>query len=166
MFRRRTITLTVAFTLAFSLLSTHAAQATVARPSQLGDAGSGAPPIPVVLPGTRIDASARAFGRSEIVWSDLDRSTKWAKEAINYVGAANEWMRDFAPNPTARAVPAEHDRDPQILRSSGRDGITPTETVDPSITFADLDPSVRSTRGEHRGEAPLDEEDRRWHVRA
>ena len=142
MFRRRTITLTVAFTLAFSLLSTHAAQATVARPSQLGDAGSGAPPIPVVLPGTRIDASARAFGRSEIVWSDLDRSTKWAKEAINYVGAANEWMRDFAPNPdgTYPFQPNTIETRKYFARAVVM-ALAPTETVDPSITFADLDPS-------------------------
>ena len=142
MFRHRTITLTVAFTLAFSLLPTHGAQATVARPSQLGDAGSGAPPIPVVLPGTRTYAAVRAIGRSSIVWSDLDRSTKWAKEAINYVGAANEWMRDFAPNPdgTYPFQPNTIETRKYFARAVVM-ALAPTETVDPSITFADLDPS-------------------------
>ena len=142
MFRRRTITLTVAFTLAFSLLPSHGAQATVARSSQLGDAGSGAPPIPVVLPRTRTDDSARGNGRSSIVWSDLDGSTKWAKEAINYVGAANEWMRDFAPNPdgTYPFQPNTIETRKYFARAVVM-ALAPIETVDPSITFADLDPS-------------------------
>jgi cell wall-associated NlpC family hydrolase len=134
--------LTVAFTLAFSLLPTHGAQATVARRSHLGDAGSGPPPIPVVLPGTRTHAQARAIARSSIIWSDLDRSTKWAKEAINYVGAANEWMRDFAPNPdgTYPFQPTTIETRKYFARAVVM-ALAPTETVDPTITFADLDPS-------------------------
>ena len=49
-------------------------------------------------PQSRTQLLGEGVRRSSILWSDLDKSTKWAKEAINYVGAANEWMRDFAPN--------------------------------------------------------------------
>ena len=142
MFRRRTIMLTVSITLAFSLLPTNGAQATIAHRLAVGEAGSGPAPIPVVLPRAHADASAKAFGRSSILWSDLDRSTKWAKEAINYVGAANEWMRDFAPNPdgTYPFQPFTIETRKYFARAVGT-ALAPTETVDPTITFADLDPS-------------------------
>ncbi len=83
-----------------------------------------------------------ALGRSSIVWSDLDRSTKWAKEAINYVGATNEWMRDFAPNPdgTYPFQPTTIETRKYFARAVVM-ALAPTETVDPTITFADLDPS-------------------------
>ena len=32
-------------------------------------------------------------------WSDLDASDAWAKRAIDFVGKANDWMRDFAERP-------------------------------------------------------------------
>jgi len=84
----------------------------------------------------------RAIGRSSIFWSDLDRATKWAEEAINYVGAANEWMRDFAPNPdgTYPFQPNTIETRKYFARAVVM-ALAPIETVDPSITFADLDPS-------------------------
>ena len=84
----------------------------------------------------------RTDGRSTIVWSDLDKSTRWARSAINYVGATNEWMRDFAPNPdgTYPFQPSTIETRKYFARAVVM-AFAPTETVDPSITFADLDPS-------------------------
>ena len=87
-------------------------------------------------------ATSRGEGRSTIVWSDLDKSTRWARSAINYVGATNGWMRDFAPNPdgTYPFQPSTIETRKYFARAVVM-AFAPTETVDPSITFADLDPS-------------------------
>ncbi len=76
------------------------------------------------------------------MWSDLDKSTRWARSAINYVGATNGWMRDFAPNPdgTYPFQPSTIETRKYFARAVVM-AFAPTETVDPSITFADLDPS-------------------------
>jgi cell wall-associated NlpC family hydrolase len=86
--------------------------------------------------------AARADGRSTIVWSDLDRSTRWARSAINYVGGTNGWMRDFAPNPDGTYLfqPSTIETRKYFARAVVM-AFAPTETVDPSITFTDLDPS-------------------------
>jgi cell wall-associated NlpC family hydrolase len=134
------VTLTIAATLAVPMLPSHGAQASVARRLTLGEAGSGQPLVPSVLPRTHLDAASR--GRAAIVWSDLDKSTRWAKTAINYVGATNEWMRDFAPNAdgTYPFQPATIETRKYFARAVVT-ALAPAETVDPSITFADLDPS-------------------------
>jgi cell wall-associated NlpC family hydrolase len=137
------VTLTMATTLAVSILPSHAAQAADARLLRLGERGSGPPPIPVVLPRTHRDLERGAAGRSSgIVWSDLDKSTRWAKTAINYVGATNEWMRDFAPNAdgTYPFQPSTIETRKYFARAVVM-ALAPAETVDPAITFADLDPS-------------------------
>ncbi len=86
--------------------------------------------------------AARADGRSTIAWSDLDKSTRWARSAINYVGATNDWMRDFAPNPdgTYPFQPSTIETRKYLARAVVM-AFAPTETVDPAITFTDLDPS-------------------------
>jgi len=86
--------------------------------------------------------AAQADGRSTIVWSDLDKSTRWARPAINYVGATNDWMRDFAPSPdgTYAFQPSTIETRKYFARAVVM-AFAPTETVDPSITFTDLDPS-------------------------
>jgi murein DD-endopeptidase / murein LD-carboxypeptidase len=110
--RRRVVTMAMATAVALALLPPHAAQA------------------------------ARADGRSTILWSDLDRSTRWARSAINYVGATNDWMRDVAPNPdgTYPFQPSTIETRKYFARAVVM-AFAPTETVDPSITFTDLDPS-------------------------
>lgn len=101
-----------------------------------------------LLPAPRVQAAdvggptiGRA-GRAAVVWSDLDKSTSWAKAAINYVGATNEWMRDFAPNAdgTYPFQPSTIETRKYFARAVIM-ALAPEETVDPSITFADLDPS-------------------------
>ena len=89
------------------------------------------------------EALAASAGRtSTIVWSDLDTSTSWARQAIDYVGGTNEWMRDFAPNAdgTYPFQPSTVETRKYLARAVVM-ALAPTETVDPSITFADLDPS-------------------------
>ncbi len=137
------VTLTMAAALAVSILPPQGAQAGVARRLTLGERGSGPPPIPVVLPRAHRGDARSATGRSSgIVWSDLDKSTRWAKTAINYVGATNDWMRDFAPNAdgTYPFQPATIETRKYFARAVVM-AFAPAETVDPSITFADLDPS-------------------------
>jgi cell wall-associated NlpC family hydrolase len=142
LFPRRVVTMALATTVALALLPSHAALASIAGGLTVGDAGSGAPPIPVVRPRTHRDTPSRADGRSTIVWSDLDKSTRWARSAINYVGATNGWMRDFAPNPdgTYPFQPSTIETRKYFARAVIM-AFAPTETVDPSITFTDLDPS-------------------------
>lgn len=139
MFRRRVITLTMVTTVAVSLLPTHHAQAVAARRHTPGEMGSGPPTLPIDLPRTHRDD---ASGRSTIVWSDLDKSTRWAREAINYVAATNDWMRDFAPNAdgTYPFQPSTIETRKYFARAVVM-ALAPTEAVDPTITFADLDPS-------------------------
>ena len=109
--RRRFVTLTIATTLAVSLL-----------PSE--------------------GARAADLGRSTIVWSDVDRSFQWAKKAIDDVGATNAWMRDFAVNAdgTYPFQPSTIETRKYFARAVVM-ALAPNEVVDPSITFADLDPS-------------------------
>ena len=136
------VTLTTVTALAAVLLLSNGAQAAVARRLTLGEDGSGPPPIPVVFPRTHRDATSEATGRSTIAWSDLDTSTRWARTAIDYVGATNEWMRDFAPNPdgTYPFQPSTTETRKYFAHAVVT-ALAPAETVDPSITFADLDPS-------------------------
>ena len=87
-------------------------------------------------------AHSAARGRSAIVWSDVDQSFKWAKTAIDDVGAANLWMRDFAVNAdgTYPFQPSTIETRKYFARAVVM-AFAPSEVVDPSITFTDLDPS-------------------------
>ena len=130
--------------LGVSLLPSHGAQAIDrapphARRGRLRAAAHPRGPSPVA----RAPASPRRSAASSILWSDLDKSTKWAKEAINYVGAANEWMRDFAPNPdgTYPFQPTTIETRKYFARAVVHGARARPRPVDPTITFADLDPS-------------------------
>ena len=81
-------------------------------------------------------AGRRSCGRT---WTGRP---EWARSAINYVGATNDWMRDFAPNPdgTYPFQPSTIETRKYFARAVVM-AFAPTETVDPSITFTDLDPS-------------------------
>jgi cell wall-associated NlpC family hydrolase len=143
-FRRRILTLAIATSLAVPLLPSHEALAEAEHRPAIGEAGSGPPPLPVVVPRIHHVGSAisRAARRSEIVWSDLDRSTRWARAAINHVAATNDWMRDFAPNDdgTYPFQPSTIETRRYFARAVVL-ALAPEEAVDPTITFADLDPS-------------------------
>jgi cell wall-associated NlpC family hydrolase len=79
--------------------------------------------------------------KREIVWSDVDASVRWARAAIDHVGATNDWMRDFAPEADGRYPfqPATIETRKYFARAVVR-AFAPGATVDPTIAFADLDP--------------------------
>ena len=133
-----------------------------------GEAGSGPAARPGRAPRSTRPHRREALGRSSILWSDLDKSTKWAKEAINYVGADERVDARLRAEPRRHVpVPAEHDRDPQVLRPGGRDGARAHRDRRPDHHVRRPGSERRVLpRGEHRREAPLDEEDRRGNVRA
>ena len=139
--RRRIVTLVTACGLGASLLPFGVARASVTHRVASGEAGSGPSPTPVVL----LDEGAgrsRASGRATIVWSDVDTSFRWAKPAITYVGATNEWMRDLGPNAdgTYPFEPATIETRKYFARAVVS-AFAPSQPVDPAITFPDLDPS-------------------------
>lgn len=101
-----------------------------------GESGSGPAPWPIEMP-SMVAARSAAFK-----WSDLDRSDAWAKGAIDFVGKANDWMRDFAPKPDG-SVPFRPDMTEtrKYLARAVVKAFAPQAVVDPSITFTDLDPT-------------------------
>ncbi|HEY7666541.1 MAG TPA: NlpC/P60 family protein [Actinomycetota bacterium] len=101
--------------------------------ARTGDRGLSSPAIPI--------ARARTAERA-IVWSDLDTDDRWARDAIDHVGATNDWMRDFAPDPDGRFPfqPETIETRKYFARAVVR-AFAPADEVDPTITFADLDPS-------------------------
>jgi cell wall-associated NlpC family hydrolase len=103
---------------------------------QLGEPGSGPAPFPVELPG------ATSLRAASFKWSDLDRSDAWAKAAIDLVGKAHDWMRDFAAKPDG-TVPFKPDmiETRKYLARAVVKAFAPGASVDPSITFTDLDPT-------------------------
>ena len=136
--RRRLASLAVTCSLGIALIpasaTANAASGDALR--RLGESGSGPAPFPIELP-TRISSRAAMFR-----WSDVDASDAWARKAIDFVGKANDWMRDFAEQPDG-SVPFRPDMletrkylARTAVKAFGRRG-----EVDPSITFTDLDPS-------------------------
>jgi hypothetical protein len=98
-----------------------------------GEAGSGLPMI-LLAPLPRTLSSAAPA----VTWSDVPRGY-WAKTAIDYVGAANDWMRDYraAADGTYPFRPKRLELRRLFARSLVR-AFAPTEPTDPSITFPDL----------------------------
>jgi hypothetical protein len=79
-----------------------------------------------------------AFATNGVAWSDVDRR-HWAREAVNYVGATNDWMRDYRPVEEG-VYPFQPDRLESrrlfaraLFRAFGAD-----LSVDPDVTFPDL----------------------------
>ncbi len=134
--RRRLISLTVVAVVAFAPATLGQATASTPDIPRSGEAGSGLPPIPVELPQHR---SARA---ASFRWSDVGSSYAWAKRAIDHVGKANDWMRDFAakPNGSVPFRPGALETRKYLARAIVK-AFAPGATVDPSITFSDLDPT-------------------------
>lgn len=93
-----------------------------------GDRGSGP-----ALPSVRVPAATNG-----ITWADVPKRY-WARTAIDFVGATNDWMRDFRPN-----ADGTYDFRPDQLESRGRfarsavAALAPDELPDPSIHFPDL----------------------------
>ncbi len=141
--RRRAVTLLVTTTtvLATTLAAPAPAapitpDASLATDLRAGENGSGPAPFRVVLPRTT------ARGAAKFKWSDLDRGEAWAKAAIDHVGKANDWMRDFAPQADGR-VPFKPDliETRKYFARAVVKAFARKEPVDPSIVLPDLDPS-------------------------
>jgi cell wall-associated NlpC family hydrolase len=140
--RRRVAALTVMVTLGVSLLA-EGATADAGGPGSLvrtdpqsGEGGTGLPGLPIVV-GSSAPARAAIFK-----WSDLDASDAWARPAIDFVARTNSWMRDFAPR-TDGSYPFRPDaiQTRKYLARALVRAFAPGATVDPRITFSDLDPS-------------------------
>lgn len=138
---RRLVTLAVVGALGTTLVSGGATANAAGSPGAdalplLGEPGSGPAPFPVEIP---LTTSPRA---ATFKWSDLDGSHAWAKGAIDFVGKANDWMRDFAAKPDG-TVPFKPDMTEtrKYLARAVVKAFAPHEIVDPAITFTDLDPT-------------------------
>ena len=85
---------------------------------------------------------ATATAGTAITFSDLSAADNWAKPAIAYVAGTHDWMRDFAQNPDG-SYPFRPDtiETRKYLARSLVKAFAPSQTVDPTITFADLDPT-------------------------
>ncbi|HWC69840.1 MAG TPA: C40 family peptidase [Actinomycetota bacterium] len=86
--------------------------------------------------------ASRSPRAASFKWSDVDGSQAWAKRAIDFVGKANDWMRDFAPRPNGRTPfkPGMVQTRKYLARAVVK-AFAADATVDPSITFTDLDPT-------------------------
>jgi hypothetical protein len=73
-----------------------------------------------------------------IKWSDVPKGY-WARAAIDYVGATNDWMRDDPPGKNGRYPfrPVDPETRALFARSAVR-AFAPDEATDPGITFPDL----------------------------
>lgn len=100
-----------------------------------GEHGSGPAPFE---PQVRVTSPRR----NAIHWSDLDGSDAWARTAINYVGGAHDWMRDFraGADGSYRFRPDMLETRKYFARAVVR-AFAPTQEVDSSLTFSDLEPT-------------------------
>ncbi|MDP9329452.1 MAG: NlpC/P60 family protein [Actinomycetota bacterium] len=102
----------------------------------------GATLLPVAMP-TAATAGIRTGAQTAIVFNDLSSEYNWAKLAINFVGGTNRWMRDYpkAGNGTYQFKPGALETRILLARAAV-EAFAPTEAVDTSITFTDLDASA------------------------
>jgi cell wall-associated NlpC family hydrolase len=109
-----------------------AADRAVPRRLTLGEAGSGPPLAPLNL---NRAAMARA---TAVKWSDVG-AHHWARNAVDYVGETNRWMRDFNPLNDG-SFPFKPDRleTRRLFASAVVRAFAPDADVDPSIRFDDL----------------------------
>ena len=116
-------------------IGAHAAGADATSDVTAGEAGSGPAAFPIVVP----EGPMRG---ATFKWSDLDASDAWAKAAIDYVGKAKDWMRDFAPGADGK-VPFRPDmlETRKYFARAAVKAFAPDEAIDAAITFPDLEPS-------------------------
>ena len=116
-----------------------------AIPFQLAPAGARGGPSATLLGVGDRDAGMPALAASTshnpkngIKWSDVPKR-HWARAAIDYVGATNDWMRDDPPGEDGRYPFRPDDLESRALfaRSAVR-AFASDEATDPSITFPDL----------------------------
>jgi cell wall-associated NlpC family hydrolase len=98
-----------------------------------GEEGTGLPPLPF----PRRDRDPAAAG---ITWSDVEAPYTWARRAIDWVGATNSWMRDYATRDdgTTPFKPGALESRKLFARAIVA-AFAPEASPDPSIVFSDLD---------------------------
>ena len=94
-----------------------------------GDRDAGMPALAIRAPRKQVNG---------IKWSDVPKR-HWARTAIDYVGATNDWMRDDPPNEDSKYPFRPDDLETRALfaRSVVR-AFASEEATDPGITFPDL----------------------------
>jgi cell wall-associated NlpC family hydrolase len=97
------------------------------------------PAIPVVYPRSTEPGVTR---RADVVFSDLDTTDAWAREAIRWVAGTNDWMRDTAAadDGTYRFKPDAFATRKYTARAIVK-AFAADEEPDPTVVFTDLDPS-------------------------
>jgi cell wall-associated NlpC family hydrolase len=103
--------------------------------------------ICVLATGTPVQAAASGSSTGPIKWSDVTPAYAWAKQAIDYVGATNDWMRDYKAGADGKYPfkPAKIETRGMLAVSMVR-AFAPNEAVDPTIVFEDIAPSARLYR--------------------
>ena len=92
------------------------------------------PAFPIQTP------SIRATGGPAWTWSDLGGPYAWVRQAANWVGKTNRWMRDYPVNAdgTYPFRPTRLETRKYFARALVR-ALAPGDTPDPDISFPDLD---------------------------
>ena len=131
--RRRAPVVALVFAVAIVALGAGDAAATP-RSWRDGEHGSGPEAFPTHV------SRAERIRMPSTPWSDLGTDDLWAKAAINHVARANDWMRDFPPDPEGnwRFRPDAWESRARWARALRR-AFAPDEMPDPSITFPDLE---------------------------
>jgi cell wall-associated NlpC family hydrolase len=103
--------------------------------------------ICILSAGTPAQAATNGASTGKIRWSDVTPAYAWANQAIDYVGATNDWMRDYKAGKDGRYPfkPAKIETRAMLAVSMVR-AFAPAEPVDPTIVFDDIDPSARLYR--------------------
>jgi cell wall-associated NlpC family hydrolase len=139
--RRRVAMAVIAIAGLWPLTQIHPADAAVASDGapnyRVVERDTAPPAIPVV-----IRAALRAASSDPVVWSDVDSSYHWARQAIGYVAGTHTWMRDYPVNDdgTYPFRPGKVESRKYFARALVR-AFSPLEPTDPSIVFTDLDPT-------------------------
>jgi NlpC/P60 family len=88
----------------------------------------------------------RLMASSGIRWTDLS-GFDWAKTAVKYVAGAHDYMADYPakPNGATKFHPSVLESKIRFARAIVK-AFAPSEAVDPSITFSDIDSSSAAYR--------------------
>lgn len=122
--------------LVVALLPQPASSSRADRGTLAGEVGSGPK-------AWRVRGASAADG---VAWSDVPKE-HWARAAIDHVGAANDWMRDYRAEDDGSYPfrPDALERRMRFARTLVR-AFAPDAQVDPEVAFADLPAERRSFR--------------------
>lgn len=100
-----------------------------------GEAGTGMPAPPSVIPRT---AAPRTAARPSVRWSDVGAG-HWARRAIDYVGATHGWMRDYSSGKRGRyPFRPEKIESRKLFFRAAVQAFAPNARIDRGLRFSDL----------------------------